>query len=74
MQKSLTVGELRKALEGVSDEVEVRLSSDTGVDQGEGEIIVESAPHVKYNMSNGTPVEHFDIYANDHDEEDYEDE
>ena len=42
-KKVLTVGELRKALEGVPDNLEVKLSSDTGVDQGEGEIIIESA-------------------------------
>lgn len=33
--KVLTVGELRKAIEGVPDNLEVRLSSDTGVDQGD---------------------------------------
>lgn len=66
--KILTVGELKKAIDGVPDEIEVRLSSDTGVDQGEGEIIVESAMYIKYNSSDGTPVEHFDIYANDHDD------
>ncbi|MDL2302064.1 hypothetical protein LJC58_06900, partial [Lachnospiraceae bacterium OttesenSCG-928-D06] len=64
---------LRKALEGISDEVEVRLSSDTGVDQGEGEIIVESATHVKYNTENFGLIEYFSIYANDHDYEEDED-
>lgn len=32
-KKALTVGELRKALEGVPDDLKVQLSSDTGVDQ-----------------------------------------
>ena len=45
--KPLTVGELRKALDGVPDDLEVRLSSDTGVDQGEGKIIVENAQRKK---------------------------
>ena len=71
-KKALTVGELRKALEGVPDNLEVRLSSDTGVDQGEGEIIIESAKRVKYDLPEGkhfedgsTGVDYFDIYAND---------
>lgn len=72
--KALTVGELRKALECVPDEIEVRLSSDSGVDQGEGEIIVESASHVKYNSKTFGVIEYFDIYANDHVEEDEDDE
>ena len=71
-KKALTVGELKKALEGVPDNLEVRLSSDTGVDQGEGEIIIESARRVKYDLPVGkhfedgsTGVDYFDIYAND---------
>lgn len=71
-KKALTVGELRKALEGVPDNLEVQLSSDTGVDQGEGEIIIESARRVKYDLPDGkkfedgsTGVDYFDIYAND---------
>lgn len=55
--KPLTVGELRKALDGVPDDLEVRLSSDTGVDQGEGVVIVESAFPVN--------TDYFAIYAND---------
>lgn len=76
--KALTVGELKKALVDVPDDLEVRLSSDTGVDQGEGEIIIESARRVKYDLPNGqkfadtgkTGVDYFDIYANDHVEDD----
>lgn len=56
--KPLTVGELRKALDGVPDDLEVRLSSDTGVDQGEGKIIVENAHWMK-------SVGCFSIYVND---------
>lgn len=73
MSKALTVGELRKALEGVPDELEVQLGSDTGVDQGEGNIVVEMARRVKYELPNGqkfadtgeTGVDYFEIYAND---------
>lgn len=73
MNKPLTVGELRKALEGVPDELEVQLSSDTGIDQGIGEIVVESARRVKYDLPEGqrfsdtgkTGVDYFEIYAND---------
>lgn len=65
--KVLTVGELKRALDGVSDEVIVQLSSDSGVDQGEGAIVVESANHVKYGNT-----EYFSIYANDYDCEEIE--
>lgn len=67
--KELTVKELREALKGVPDDLPVRLSSDTGVDQGEGDIIIESANRVKCG-----DMEYFDIYANDivDDEEDCE--
>ena len=71
-KKALTVGELRKSLEGVPDDLEVQLSSDTGVDQGMGEIIIESGRRVKYDLPEGkhfedgsTGVDYFDIYAND---------
>lgn len=71
-KKALTVGELRKAIEGVPDNLEVQLSSDTGVDQGEGEIVIESARRVKYDLPFGqhyqdgsTGVDYFEIYAND---------
>ncbi len=66
MKQALTVGELRKALEGVPDNLEVCLSSDTGVDQGEGMIIVEGAERVKYSFLSGeTCIDYFSIYAND---------
>lgn len=62
--KELTVDELKAALEGVPGHLKVRLSSDTGVDQGEGRIIVESARRVNYKTQCGE-VDYFDIYAND---------
>lgn len=71
-KKVLTVGELKKALESVPDDLKVQLSSDTGVDQGEGEIIIESARRVNYELPVGkhfkdgsTTVDYFEIYAND---------
>jgi hypothetical protein len=73
MCKELTVGELKKALEGVPDDIPVKLSSDTGVDQGEGRIIIESARRVNYKTQCGE-VDYFDIYANDCDDEDEDEE
>jgi len=69
MQKRLTVGELKKSLDGVPDELEVRFSSDT---EEAYEIIIESARRVKYDLPNGqkfedtgeTGVDYFDIYGN----------
>ena len=63
--KSLTVGELKEALKDVPNDTIVRLTSDTGVDQGEFPIVVESASYNTY-------YDFFDIYANE--EEDYEEE
>lgn len=68
MSKELTVGELRKALSAVPDNIPVRLASDTGVDQGEGMIIVEEARRINYNIPGSNPtitVDYFEIYAND---------
>lgn len=62
MNDRLTAGELRKALENVPDDVPVVLSSDTGVDQGMGEIIVLSAHYYNYPQHN---IREFSIYAND---------
>ena len=60
----------------VPDDLEVRLSSDTGVDQGMGEIIVEFARRVNYSLPEGqhfedgsTEVDYFEIYANDIEED-----
>lgn len=62
---ALTVGKLREVIKDLPDELEVELSSDTGVDQGEGRIIVEDAYRVKYSS-----VDYLAIYANDRIEED----
>lgn len=46
MSKKLTVGELKKALENVPDELEVELWSDSGVDQcdyDDSEVVIEKA-------------------------------
>ena len=67
--KELTVGQLKEALKDVPDNLKVRLSSDTGVDQGEGEIIIESAERITYGS-----VDYFRIYANDIVDEDEEEE
>lgn len=77
--KALTVGELKKALEGVPDNLKVILSSDSGVDQSpdEGTIVIEDAYRVKYDLPDGqrfddtgeTGVDYFTIYCNDRDED-----
>lgn len=59
--KEITVRDLRRALIGVPDDIPVRLNSDSGVDQGLGEIIIESARRVTYGSE-----DYFSIYANDH--------
>ena len=73
--KELTVGELREALEGVPDELHIRLSSDTGVDQGHlgGEVIVEKARRVTYQISDEI-IDYFEIYANEREIDEEEDE
>jgi hypothetical protein len=73
--KRLTVKDLRAALEGVPDELEVRFSSDT---EEAYEIVLEMARRVKYELPNGqrfadtgeTGVDFFEIYGNAYDEED----
>ena len=69
MDKRLTVGELRKALESVPDELEVHFDSDT---EEAYEIILSNAYRVKYELPNGkrfadtgeTGVDYFEIYGN----------
>ena len=70
----LKVGELKKIIEDVPDELEVKISSDTGVDQGVGEIIVESAMRINYTNTNGETIDYFEIYCNDicDDEDEYD--
>lgn len=78
MQKRLTVGELRKALENVPDDLEVHFSSDT---EEAYEIILESAGRVKYELPNGkrfadtgeTGVDYFRIYGNAAEDDEDED-
>lgn len=73
--KRLTVKELRAALEGVPDELEVHFSSDT---EEAHEIIIELARRVKYDLPDGqrfadtgeTGVDYFDIYGNAEDTDD----
>lgn len=68
--KNLTVGELRKALEGVPDELEIELSSDSGVDQcgyDDEEVVIEDAYRCTYNYKDEKEtekVDYFVIYAN----------
>lgn len=71
--RRLTVGDLREALKDVPDDLVVKLSSDSGVDQGLGEVIIERAYRTTYTLGGGMTVDYFTIYANDY-EEDEEDE
>lgn len=72
--KRLTVKELRSALEGVPDELEVRFSSDT---EEAYESIIQMARRVKYELPDGqrfadtgeTGVDYFEIYGNAEEEE-----
>ena len=62
MHNQLTVGRLRKMLENVPDDVIVELASDTGVDQGLGDIVVEDAYYCAPSYNN---YRVFIIYVND---------
>lgn len=59
--KKLTVGDLRKALEGVPGDVVVELGGDVGMDPENGEIVVETAYRMKCDN-----IDYFVIYANDY--------
>ena len=60
MLKKLTVGELRKALQGVPDNLIVELASDSGVDQcGDGDVVIEKAWRVTFEN-----YDRFWIYCN----------
>ena len=61
MAKKLTVGELRKTMEGVPDELEVHFSSDT---LEASEIIIEMVRRVRYKSPSGQTEDYFDIYGN----------
>lgn len=79
MSKKLTVGELRKALENVPDELEIELWSDSGVDQSDddSEVVIEDAYRHTFELPNGevfddtgeNKVDYFVIYANYREEE-----
>lgn len=47
---ALTVGELKKALEGVPDRLEIKISNDIDLDQGKGPIVVGGGYMVKYKI------------------------
>lgn len=72
MKKELTVGELKEKLKDIPDNLIVRLSSDTGVDQSEDyEIKVLDAWRHHYTLPDGktfedgsNEVDEFHIYAN----------
>ncbi len=74
MSKKLTVGDLKKALENVPEDLEVKLSSDSGVDQCDDDdfdVVVEDAYRHNYTLSIGktfedgtNEVDEFLIYAN----------
>lgn len=77
----LTVGELKRALENVPDDLEVELWSDSGLDQGEDdyEVVIEDAYRHSYTLPEGETfedgtnnVDYFVIYANYREEEDEE--
>lgn len=71
MIQSLTVGKLKSIIADLPDDLEVKLSSDTGVDQGMGTIIVEDAYRTKYE-TDSFKVDYLTIYVNDIDEDDLE--
>lgn len=74
MNKKLTVGELKKALENVPDELEVELWSDSGVDQSDddSDVVIEDAYRHTYQLPEGqifddtgdNKADYFVIYAN----------
>lgn len=74
IMSKLTVRELRKALEGVPDDLEIELWSDSGVDQcdyDDCEVVIENAYRHKYKLPNGgtfddgsNEEDYFVIYAN----------
>ena len=78
IMSKLTVGKLRKALEGIPDDLEIELWSDSGVDQCEYddcEVVIEDAYRHQYKLHNGEIFEDgsdeedcFVIYANWRDE------
>lgn len=80
MREKLTVGKLKKALENVPDELEVKLWSDSGVDQCDDyEVVVEDAFRHQYTLPDGktyedgtNSIDYFVVYANYRDFEEEE--
>ena len=74
MREVLTVGKLKSVIADLPDDLEVKLSSDTGVDQGQigGRIVVEDACRVKYETAH-FKYDYLDIYVNEIEDDDWED-
>ena len=56
----LTVGKLKKALEGVPDDLEIELQSDSSVDQcdyDDCEVVIEDAYRHQYKLPNGEIID-----------------
>lgn len=64
--EKLTVGQLRAALEGVPDELEVRFGSDTVEDY---KIVLEMARRVTYGLPGAHGEDYFEIYGNTREED-----
>lgn len=64
MKERMTVGQLKEALKDVPDDLEIYLSSDSGVDQcDDGEIVIEKAERITHDFG-ATYIDRFDIYCN----------
>lgn len=61
--KKMTVGQLRKTIENVPDNLEIELESDTGVDQGDSEVIIHYAKRFNYTDLYCRKIDKFVIYA-----------
>ena len=74
MREILTVGKLKSVIADLPDDLEVKLSSDTGVYQGQigGRIVVEDARRVKCETSH-FKYDYLDIYVNEIEDDDWED-
>ena len=73
MAQNLTVGKLKSIIADLPDDLELKLSSDTGVDQGEGDIIIEDVYRVTYEHKYFGKIDYVAVYANDIiDEDDWE--
>lgn len=82
MSKKLTVGKLKKTLEGVPDDLIVVLKSDSGIDQcdyDDCEVVIEDAYRNNYKLPDGRTfedgtdtIDEFVIYANYRDADELE--